>query len=77
MTITAGPPTKKIMAFGTLLKLDDHLNGSPIMEGENIIGVKENGGSLTLEPGGQFELSRCTFRKHFMKLVVRQTLTSK
>uniref|UniRef100_A0A7S0QPH8 Glutamate--cysteine ligase n=1 Tax=Pyramimonas obovata TaxID=1411642 RepID=A0A7S0QPH8_9CHLO len=29
----------------------------PIMEGENIIGVKLDGQSVTLEPGGQFELS--------------------
>ena len=31
---------------------------SPIMEGDNIIGLKDgDGGSVTLEPGGQFELS--------------------
>ena len=31
---------------------------TPMMEGENIIGLKgQNGDSLTLEPGGQFELS--------------------
>ena len=31
---------------------------APIMEGENIIGlVDDHGGSITLEPGGQFELS--------------------
>ncbi|KAK3264672.1 glutamate--cysteine ligase, partial [Cymbomonas tetramitiformis] len=29
----------------------------PMMEGEYIIGVKQNGQSVTLEPGGQFELS--------------------
>ncbi|WP_210414119.1 glutamate--cysteine ligase [Luteithermobacter gelatinilyticus] len=30
---------------------------SPIMEGEYIIGLKKNGQSITLEPGGQLELS--------------------
>jgi glutamate--cysteine ligase len=29
----------------------------PIMEGENIIGLKKDGQSVTLEPGGQLELS--------------------
>ncbi len=29
----------------------------PILEGENIIGLTQNGASLSLEPGGQFELS--------------------
>lgn len=29
----------------------------PILEGENIIGLSQNGASLSLEPGGQFELS--------------------
>lgn len=32
-------------------------NWSPIMEGENIIGLKDGMASITLEPGGQFELS--------------------
>ncbi|MCE2516839.1 MAG: glutamate--cysteine ligase [Alphaproteobacteria bacterium] len=41
-----------------LTALNDRLGGTAIMEGDAIIGVKEvNGGSLTLEPGGQFELS--------------------
>jgi glutamate--cysteine ligase len=30
---------------------------SPIFEGENIIGLKKDGASISLEPGGQFELS--------------------
>jgi len=30
---------------------------SPVKEGENIIGLTQNGASLSLEPGGQFELS--------------------
>jgi glutamate--cysteine ligase len=29
----------------------------PVLEGENIIGLVQNGASLSLEPGGQFELS--------------------
>jgi glutamate--cysteine ligase len=29
----------------------------PILEGKNIIGLSQNGASLSLEPGGQFELS--------------------
>ena len=29
----------------------------PVMEGDNIIGLSQNGGSISLEPGGQFELS--------------------
>lgn len=32
-------------------------NWAPIMEGENIIGLKDGMASITLEPGGQFELS--------------------
>jgi len=42
----------------TLLEgLRDRFGWEPIMEGENIIGVKLDGQSVTLEPGGQFELS--------------------
>ena len=29
----------------------------PVMEGDNIIGLLQNGASISLEPGGQFELS--------------------
>jgi glutamate--cysteine ligase len=29
----------------------------PVMEGDNIIGLSQNGASISLEPGGQFELS--------------------
>jgi glutamate--cysteine ligase len=29
----------------------------PVMEGDNIIGLTQNGASISLEPGGQFELS--------------------
>lgn len=51
---------------------------SPILENEFLIGVKQNGASITLEPGGQFELSGKNFktihhtfvetRKHFDEL---------
>ena len=53
------PSYEEENGVGALLQnLAEHLDGTPIMEGDNIIGVKEkNGGSLTLEPGGQFELS--------------------
>lgn len=34
----------------------------PILEGENIIGLSQNGASLSLEPGGQFELSGAPLR---------------
>jgi glutamate--cysteine ligase len=37
--------------------LQDRFGWEPMMEGSNIIGVKLNGQSVTLEPGGQFELS--------------------
>ena len=53
------PSYEQENGVGALLRgLQDHLSGTPIMEGETIIGLKDNhGGSLTLEPGGQFELS--------------------
>jgi len=37
--------------------LQKRFGWEPIMEKDNIIGVKMNGQSVTLEPGGQFELS--------------------
>ena len=41
-----------------LNRLKQKFGFTPIMEGLNIIGLKDNaGGSITLEPGGQFELS--------------------
>ncbi len=44
----------------TLLEGMQHLLGwQPIMEGDNVIGLFDvtGGGAITLEPGGQFELS--------------------
>lgn len=37
--------------------LESRFGWEPIMEQDNIIGVKLDGQSVTLEPGGQFELS--------------------
>src|SRR5205814_5402506 len=34
----------------------------PVREGEHIIGLSQNGASLSLEPGGQFELSGAPLR---------------
>src|ERR1700759_2870467 len=47
-------------SIGTLLQGMQHLLGwEPIMEGPNIIGLFDvtGGGAISLEPGGQFELS--------------------
>eukprot|EP00191_Tetraselmis_sp_GSL018_P008149 CAMPEP_0177608484 /NCGR_PEP_ID=MMETSP0419_2-20121207/18498_1 /TAXON_ID=582737 /ORGANISM="Tetraselmis sp., Strain GSL018" /LENGTH=443 /DNA_ID=CAMNT_0019103181 /DNA_START=239 /DNA_END=1570 /DNA_ORIENTATION=- len=43
---------KKLLEF-----MVDRFGWQPMMEGENIIGCKMGGQSVTLEPGGQFELS--------------------
>jgi glutamate--cysteine ligase len=53
------PAYEDANGVGPLLeRLQAELDGEPYMEGDNIVGIKEkNGGSLTLEPGGQFELS--------------------
>jgi len=40
-----------------LSSLVERYGWKPIMEGENIIGCTLNKQSVTLEPGGQFELS--------------------
>lgn len=40
-----------------LLKLRDRFGWEPVMEGEYIIGLGMEGQSISLEPGGQFELS--------------------
>jgi glutamate--cysteine ligase len=41
----------------TLLKGMEGFGWKPFFEGDNIIGLTQNGASLSLEPGGQFELS--------------------
>ena len=40
-----------------LRALEQRFDWEPIMEGDYIIGVRFNGQSVSLEPGGQFELS--------------------
>ena len=40
-----------------LLKGMEAFGWEPIREGDNVIGLTQNGASLSLEPGGQFELS--------------------
>ncbi len=35
----------------------DRFNWEPVLEGDHIIALKKDGASITLEPGGQFELS--------------------
>ncbi len=42
--------------------LRDEFEWDPIMEGEYIIGLKKDGQSVTLEPGGQLELSGAMLR---------------
>lgn len=53
-------PYEGARGIGKLLEGMQHLLGwEPIMEGENIIGLYDvtGGGAISLEPGGQFELS--------------------
>ena len=52
-------PYEGTRSIGALLSyLKDHHNMTPIMEKQVLIGLKDGkGASLTLEPGGQFELS--------------------
>lgn len=51
----AGPRSIRALLEGMQL----HLGWEPIMEGDNIIGMFDvtHGGAISLEPGGQFELS--------------------
>lgn len=42
---------------GLLEGISKKFGWEPILEGEYIIGLKKNGASVSLEPGGQFELS--------------------
>ena len=37
--------------------LRDRFNWSPVLEGGNIIGLEKDGANVSLEPGGQLELS--------------------
>jgi glutamate--cysteine ligase len=45
-----------------LLEGMERFGWKPVLEGENIIGLSQNGASLSLEPGGQFELSGAALR---------------
>ena len=66
--------------IGDILKHMQHDGWQPIYEKEKIIALKQNGASITLEPGGQFELSGDNFKtvhetynethKHFEELSV-------
>ena len=52
--------TNKRADYPTILKMFKELyefGWKPILENENIIGLKKNGKSITLEPGNQIELS--------------------
>src|SRR5471032_3064026 len=55
--------TLKPLAYGTRPGIRQLLDGmkrfgwEPVNEGDNIIGLIQNSASLSLEPGGQFELS--------------------
>src|SRR6185503_17411663 len=55
--------TFRPLAYETTPGIRQLLNGMkrfgwvPVLEGENIIGLTQNSASLSLEPGGQFELS--------------------
>ncbi len=51
-----GPCSIKAMLEG----LRDTFGWSPVLEGDNIIGLTRNGANVSLEPGGQFELSGAT-----------------
>ncbi len=41
----------------TLLERMQRFGWEPVMEGENVIALKQNGGAISLEPAGQLELS--------------------
>jgi glutamate--cysteine ligase len=45
-----------------LLEGMERFGWTPVLEGENIIGLSQSGASLSLEPGGQFELSGAALR---------------
>jgi glutamate--cysteine ligase len=41
--------------------LEEKFGWEPVREGENVIGLTRNGANISLEPGGQFELSGMAF----------------
>ena len=50
------------------------MSGQRFFENQNVISLKKNGASITLEPGGQLELSGAPLRA-FLKLVRKLILT--
>ncbi|QYK41266.1 MAG: glutamate--cysteine ligase [Paracoccaceae bacterium] len=48
-----GPRSIRVLLEG----LRDRFGWAPVMEGEHLIGLTRNGANVSLEPGGQFELS--------------------
>lgn len=57
---TPSLPTSPWQIRELLTQIQERFNWQPIMEGGNIIGLTQAGQSVTLEPGGQFELSGAT-----------------
>ena len=60
-------PTRAAAGIRALLVGMQHLLGwEPIMDGPNIIGLADvtGGGAISLEPGGQFELSGAPLADH-------------
>jgi len=51
------PYDGKVSVRALLEGLQNQFGWQPISEGDNIIGLKKDGASVSLEPGGQFELS--------------------
>ncbi len=51
------PYAGEVSVRAMLEGLRDRFGWQPIFEGENVIGLTRNGSSVSLEPGGQFELS--------------------
>jgi glutamate--cysteine ligase len=50
-------PYEGVPGIRALLERMQRFGWQPVMEGEYIIGLSQNGVSISLEPGGQFELS--------------------
>jgi glutamate--cysteine ligase len=46
----------------TMLEGMQRFGWAPVMEGANVIGLKQDGAAISLEPGGQFELSGAPLR---------------
>ncbi len=55
--LRACPPLPAARTHQVFSKLTERFGWQPMKEGELVIGVQMDGQSVTLEPGGQFELS--------------------